>query len=117
MAVAFSEYFIEWYFFPSLKGNCYIYLFAFCVAVAGQAIRTTAMYTGGVSFHHMVQVRPNKLFYPLFAFSVLDLHAVVLETDSLCSSRNRHKIANRIKRPTTTSSSTLESMRTHTLTP
>lgn len=57
MALAFSEYFIEWYFFPQLKGNYYIYIAAFIVAACGQAIRTTAMYTGGVSFHHMVQVR------------------------------------------------------------
>lgn len=57
MALAFTEYFIEWYFFPGLKGNYWIYIPAFIVAVLGQTIRTTAMYTGGVSFHHMVQVR------------------------------------------------------------
>jgi protein-S-isoprenylcysteine O-methyltransferase len=55
MSFAITEYFIEWYFFPSLKGNLWIYGIGFLVAVAGQAIRTTAMYTAGVSFHHMVQ--------------------------------------------------------------
>lgn len=56
MVVAFGEYFIEWCFFPGLKGNWLLFVPGFLVAVSGQCIRTTAMYTAGVSFHHMVQV-------------------------------------------------------------
>lgn len=61
MVLAFAEYFIEWYFFPSLKGHLWLYGAAFVVAAAGQAIRVVAMYSAGVSFHHMVQVRKGPL--------------------------------------------------------
>jgi protein-S-isoprenylcysteine O-methyltransferase len=69
MAFAFSEYFIEWYFFPWLKGNWIVYCVAFVVAAIGQVIRTTAMYTAGVSFHHMVQVRQFPFYY-IFASEI-----------------------------------------------
>ena len=115
MVIAFSEYLIEWYFFPSLKGNCYIYITAFLIAAAGQAIRTTAMYTGGVSFHHMVQVRLNRFIYPIFGYLALDLLAIMQEADISCFAHEPKQTANRIKRPTITSLLTLESMRTQHL--
>lgn len=56
MGIAYLEYFVEWYFYPSLKGHPGLYITAFMIAVFGISIRIVAMYTAGVSFHHHVQV-------------------------------------------------------------
>ncbi len=62
MAFAFTEYFIEWFFFPWLKTNWIIILPAFGLGLVGQIIRTISMYTAGVSFHHYVQVCSLSIF-------------------------------------------------------
>jgi len=49
------EYFVEGYFFPSMKGiRIFVYL-GFLVVVVGQLIRTLAMITAGSNFHHLVR--------------------------------------------------------------
>eukprot|EP00029_Vermamoeba_vermiformis_P007532 TRINITY_DN3288_c0_g2_i1.p1 TRINITY_DN3288_c0_g2~~TRINITY_DN3288_c0_g2_i1.p1 ORF type:complete len:276 (+),score=41.89 TRINITY_DN3288_c0_g2_i1:3-830(+) len=52
-----AEYWIEWYLFPSMKGNYIFMVPGLLVVIAGQAIRTLAMYTAGSNFHHIVQTR------------------------------------------------------------
>ena len=61
MALSLSEYIIELYFFPWLKGNWFIYGIFFLIALSGQILRSTAMFHAGRSFHHHVQVHLNPL--------------------------------------------------------
>lgn len=51
----FIEFAVEWYFFPGMKQLLWISIPGFLVAIAGQALRTYAMYTAGYSFHHTIQ--------------------------------------------------------------
>jgi protein-S-isoprenylcysteine O-methyltransferase len=57
MGLAFGEYFIEWLIFPGMKSSLWLMVPAIIVVVAGQSIRTVAMYTAGRSFNHLVQVQ------------------------------------------------------------
>ncbi|KNC73557.1 hypothetical protein, variant, partial [Sphaeroforma arctica JP610] len=54
MAVGWTEYLVEVYFFPGLKSAWIRYLGLLMVA-AGQTLRTTAMWTAGSNFTHIVQ--------------------------------------------------------------
>lgn len=56
MALAFGEYFIEVLIFPGMKSSLWVMIPALLVIIAGQAIRTGAMYTAGRSFNHLIQV-------------------------------------------------------------
>lgn len=57
MGLAFSEYIIERLLFPNMKSSWWIMAPAMLVVIAGQTIRTTAMYTAGRSFNHLIQAR------------------------------------------------------------
>jgi len=57
MGLAFTEYLIEWYLFPSMKSSWFIMVPALIVVIGGQAIRTLAMWTAGSNFHHMIQTK------------------------------------------------------------
>lgn len=48
-----------------LLSRLFVYL-GFLVALAGQAIRTLAMYTAGSNFHHLIREEREKVFH-LFA--------------------------------------------------
>jgi len=54
LALGWTEYFIEWLFFPSLKGNAFVYIIGFIAVVAGQSFRTVAMMTAGHNFNHFI---------------------------------------------------------------
>jgi protein-S-isoprenylcysteine O-methyltransferase len=58
---AFFEYFFELAFFPSLKGNTFFIVLGSIGLVVGQFFRTSAMWTAGYNFHHLVRdQRDNK---------------------------------------------------------
>eukprot|EP01114_Cavostelium_apophysatum_P008087 TRINITY_DN2036_c0_g3_i1.p1 TRINITY_DN2036_c0_g3~~TRINITY_DN2036_c0_g3_i1.p1 ORF type:complete len:229 (-),score=27.15 TRINITY_DN2036_c0_g3_i1:31-717(-) len=59
-AISWSEYFIEKWLFPGMKGSWFMILIGFSVAVTGQGIRTLAMYTAGSNFHHMIRQEKEK---------------------------------------------------------
>lgn len=55
-----SEYFIEWLFFPSLKGHTLIYILGFIVVVLGQGLRILAMITAAKNFSHMIAEKKKE---------------------------------------------------------
>jgi len=57
---SFTEYFVEWFLFPSLKGNFFVLLIGCLVAGFGQLIRLIALYTAGRNFTHMVSEKKEK---------------------------------------------------------
>jgi len=58
--ISWAEYFIEHYFFPSIKGTYILMIVGFLVALAGQCLRTLAMYTAASNFHHLVREEKEK---------------------------------------------------------
>jgi len=60
MAASFTEYFVEWFFFPFLKGNLVVLLVGCFVAGFGQLIRLIAFYTAGNNFTHEVATKKQK---------------------------------------------------------
>jgi len=73
LALGLTEYFIEWLFFPSMKGNCVIYIIGFLIAVAGQSLRTIAMMTAGSNFSHYIasEKKPNHTLVKHGVYSVV----------------------------------------------
>eukprot|EP01113_Clastostelium_recurvatum_P039431 TRINITY_DN6017_c0_g1_i2.p1 TRINITY_DN6017_c0_g1~~TRINITY_DN6017_c0_g1_i2.p1 ORF type:complete len:171 (-),score=4.96 TRINITY_DN6017_c0_g1_i2:35-499(-) len=53
MLASFIEYFIEWFFFPSLKGHSWITALGFVGVIIGQVMRTLAMATAGHNFNRI----------------------------------------------------------------
>ncbi|EAL70431.1 prenylcysteine methyltransferase [Dictyostelium discoideum AX4] len=54
LLISFIEFWIEWYFFPSLKTFSLWWVGAICM-VFGQIVRSVAMDTAGSNFTHLVQ--------------------------------------------------------------
>ena len=57
---SWSEFWIEMWLFPSLKGASWNIYLGGLMVVLGQSCRTTAMHTCGKHFHHIVQVQRSK---------------------------------------------------------
>lgn len=57
IAAAVVEYWVEWLFFPSLKGNAWIMYPALAVTVVGQIIRSGSMFYAGRHFHHQIRFK------------------------------------------------------------
>ncbi|GJQ84141.1 hypothetical protein Trydic_g12113 [Trypoxylus dichotomus] len=49
------EYFIEYYFFPSMKNFCWISNFGLVTCIIGEVLRKSAMFTAKSNFNHIVQ--------------------------------------------------------------
>lgn len=53
--LAFTEYFIEYYYFPNMKRNRLFVYLGIIVMFVGQSIRTVAMYQCGANFNHQIE--------------------------------------------------------------
>ncbi|EGG19464.1 hypothetical protein DFA_00041 [Cavenderia fasciculata] len=60
LLVGFSEFWIEWYLFPSLKQFGWISFIGLIGSLGGQALRTVAMITAGRNFSHLIQEEKRK---------------------------------------------------------
>jgi len=58
--VAWCEYLLESWLFPSIKGIRLLIFLGFVVCLLGQGIRTLSMYTAGTNFHHLVREEKEK---------------------------------------------------------
>jgi len=58
--LAGSEFIIESWLFPGMKGSYIFTRVGFLIAFCGQAIRTLAMWTAGSNFHHLVREEKGK---------------------------------------------------------
>lgn len=59
--LSWLEFWVEWYFVPSLKTFKIVCLIGFFMVIFGETLRKVAMFTAGSNFTHQVQVvkRPN----------------------------------------------------------
>ena len=60
LALAVVEYWIEYLFFPQFKTNVYIYMIGFIIAVAGQIMRSVAMYYCASNFNHIIETESRE---------------------------------------------------------
>jgi len=60
MIICILEYWIEWYFFPSLKANFYLYFPALICVLFFQFIRSLSMFTAGEHFHHSIRFKREE---------------------------------------------------------
>jgi len=72
LLVSWVEYFVEWYFFPSLKGHVFLYWFGFLFCLSGQTFRTVAMITAGQNFNHLIE-EEKKQEHTLVTYGVYSL--------------------------------------------
>jgi protein-S-isoprenylcysteine O-methyltransferase len=52
---AFTEYFIELYFWPNMKKNKWCVFIGVVIMLIGQSLRTVSMYTCGSNFNHQIE--------------------------------------------------------------
>eukprot|EP01133_Synstelium_polycarpum_P016715 gene16715-19869_t len=54
LAAGFTEYLVEWYFFPGMKKVTFLTIIGALAMFGGQAVRSVAMNTAGRNFSHLV---------------------------------------------------------------
>ncbi|KYQ91104.1 prenylcysteine methyltransferase [Tieghemostelium lacteum] len=60
LAAGFTEYWVEWYFFPGMKQFTFLPKIGILLTIFGQVTRTLAMITAGSNFTHIVQEHKRK---------------------------------------------------------
>jgi len=60
LGLSFVEYFVELYFFPSMKSNSTLLVISTIGTIVFQGVRSGAMWTAGHNFHHYVRETREK---------------------------------------------------------
>ena len=94
LAAGWTEYFIEWLYFPSMKGNSFIYIIGFMTAMAGQFIRTVAMLTAGHNFSHYIAEKKEEGHVLISHGGVSSHNATTTTTTNTQKSSNEYESPN-----------------------